>query len=110
MTTGIEATDSLVLAVAVSALVGKLKSSANPALSWISEHRPWMVRTVAALGAAVAAAGMTWDYQTAGGVLTITGLTVTSAASFLWLVVKQFALQEGYFRVTKTSSATSAVR
>ena len=96
-------TDSVGAAVVVSYLVNKLKDSGAAWLSVFSRNNPWVLRTVAAIGASLTAAGFGWSYDAEIGAATITGLTMTSALAFPWAVITQFAMKETWFRVDKAA-------
>jgi len=55
-------------------------------------------RFTSALLAAAAQVGLTVHYDPTGGVMTVAGLTLTSAVSFVLAVVWQGAIQEGLYR------------
>ena len=90
-------TDSVVVAMIVSFLLQRAKTSPAKMWTWLSSARPWIIRLVAAVVAALTAAGIAWDYS--GTTLTITGLSAPHALSFLWDVLKQYLFQDASYRL-----------
>lgn len=88
--------DGIVVALLATYLLQALKESRSGLASLI---RPETARFFSAIMATIAAAGISASYSIEGGVLTVTGLTATGVAKFLWLATKQFAMQEFAFRV-----------
>jgi hypothetical protein len=78
-------------------LIQKLKSLKW--FPWITHTTDRLNRLLSAVIAALAAVGITWQYEPNQGVLTISGLTVASALSFLWTLLTQGAVQEVLYRV-----------
>jgi len=63
-------------------------------LPFIHDGTGKLNRFLSALAASAATVGMTMHYQAEGGILTITGLTLAGAVSFLLTLVSQGAIQE----------------
>jgi len=85
------------MAMLVSFVLQHAKTSPAKVWTWFSSTRPWVVRLVAALIAALTAAGIAWDYT--GTTLTITGLSATNAIYFGWAVLKQYLFQDASYRL-----------
>ena len=76
------------------------------ALKWlpfVTDNTEKLNRFLSALGAAAASVGLTIHYDPTGGVMTLSGLTATSAVSFLLTVVWQGFVQEGLYRAGKAT-------
>jgi hypothetical protein len=95
--------NSLGVAMVVTYLVQRMKTSGLRVFNSISSENPQLVRVVAAVGAILTAAGFTWDYTAEGGVLTITGITIANVAGFVWLAVKQWIFQESFYSLGKAA-------
>lgn len=93
--------NSLGVAMLVTFLIQKMKGSGLRVFNWVSSTNPWMVRLIGAVGAALTAAGFSWEYS--GDELTIAGLTATNAIAFLWVMAKQYLFQEGMYSVKKAA-------
>jgi hypothetical protein len=91
--------DSLVVAMLAAWGIQAAKLSKAKALEWITSNRPDLLRLLAAVVAALSAAGITWAYTGGDGQLVITGLTVENLAMLVWATAKQYALQHGSFKV-----------
>ncbi len=71
------------------------------AMKWIpfiNDDTTGLNRLLSAIAAAAASAGLTFHYDPTGGVMTLAGLTLTSAVSFVLAIVWQGAIQEGLYR------------
>lgn len=92
------ATDPLVTSAIVVWLIQKAKESNLSWLSHISQENPGLLRLLAALGATLTAAGLTWTWD-ASGTLTVNGLTASNLLSFMGLIVKQYIEQYLVYKV-----------
>ncbi len=82
-------------------------------LKFINDDTGKLNRFLSALAATAATVGMTAHYDPSGGVLTLSGLTVANAASFLSTLLSQGAIQEVLYRAgfkTKPAPVDPAVK
>jgi hypothetical protein len=91
--------DSAAVALIASYLLQTLKASQHAALKWIAKDRPGVLRSLSALLAALAAAGISWQWVPDTGTLTVSGITASGVAGFLWTWGKQYLLQDFAFRL-----------
>jgi len=85
-------------AVTVAAL-NWLKSS--PYFPWITKEKNTLVRALSVVAAIGTSAGIGHVWNSADHSLVISGLTLPNVVGFLWAAVKQFAMNETVFQVTK---------
>jgi hypothetical protein len=79
-------------------LIQNVKTSKVPFFSWINENTPGISRFVSVLAAALTAVGVGWSFQSDSGVLTISGLSWTALATFVWHVTKNYAFQHVMYK------------
>ena len=82
----------------VAWIIEQMKKSQWKGLSWINANTPWVTRIVAAIGAALSAAGIHYTWNSTAGTLMITGLSLTAVVSGLWQVAISYLLQHGWYR------------
>jgi len=90
-------TGQLVLAAVSSWAIQKIKSSKW--FPWITMESQKLNRWVGGLVAFAASAGIVVSFDTTGGVLTISGLTLVALRHFAWRFGSQWVLQQVSYRL-----------
>jgi hypothetical protein len=86
-----------------ASLIQLIKKAKAPGLNWIGDHTPWLVRGLAALAAALTAAGLRWTFT--AGTLTVTGLSAPSIITFLFNTGQNFLFQHAWYRTLFSTPA-----
>jgi len=102
--------DAVAINVVAAWLIQNLKTSKLPGLGWISEKTPATTRLISVLAAALTAAGMAVDWTAAGAThtLTVTGISVASALTFGWNVLKNWVFQTVAYKAAFKPAANGA--
>ena len=101
--------DSVAVNMVVAWLIQKIKLSGWPVFNWINSNTPKTTAFISVVMAAVTAAGMSVDWQSAGGAgtLMISGITLSNVALFIWYVIKNTAFQHGAYKVMFQAKPTA---
>jgi hypothetical protein len=73
----------------------------SPWFPWITKERNTLVRILSIVAATASSAGIGHIWNSADHSLVISGLTLPNVVGFAWAAVKQFAMNETLFQVTK---------
>lgn len=68
---------------------------------WITKEKTTLLRWLSAVAAVAASAGIGHVWNAADHSITISGLTLPNIVTFAWGAIKQFAMNETLFQVTK---------
>lgn len=94
-------------AAVVSFLIAFLKKQSW--FPWISTETEKINRVAAIVLSGLASLGIHAHFSHESGILTVTGLTLTTVAVGLWHWVTQFALTHGWFKATSASDQIYAL-
>lgn len=103
---GVSFGDQICTSMIVVWILQQLKKAAW--LPWLTQHTDILNRLLSVLLGSIAAAGIVWTFDPTAGTLVVHGLTLANGASFLWIVLKQVAFQEGVYKGLVKPSADAA--